>query len=341
MTGSLNMNSQSATNLESIYFQSTLSNGDTLEPFLGAVDDPEVAGTADTGWGVAMDEADGNSERMVFRFYDNTQERTAYIRLGGSSARLSQNANGTGGYGKNSANFNAFGYSTGAAGGLAEIDVYSDASERVMIQVYNQATNAQEIRFVETVTAADVPFDNRLNYTYNGGTEGTPLNGAMNYDDSVLITAGNKYYLWSSDSLSAANNPSIWQSGGTIGVENESGAWRPLGIADGKWAVAGTSFLASPGTYMIPSESNAFTITELSCITDTGTVIIDLQEGTTTSFTGGTDVSTSPITCDSDSQVARTISNGTIAANAYMAVRIGTDASTPVQLGISWTATYD
>ena len=114
-----------------------------------------------------------------------------------------------------------------------------------------------------------------------------------------------------------------------------------LDALTGGWAVAGTSFLATPGTYPVPARASAITITSVRCITDTGTVIIDLQEGTSTSYSGGTDVTTSPITCDSDSQTAATISNAVIDADDWMAIAISTDASDPTTLGVTWYYTIN
>ena len=114
-----------------------------------------------------------------------------------------------------------------------------------------------------------------------------------------------------------------------------------LDALTGGWAVAGTSFLTTAGTYPVAARSTAITITSVRCITDTGTVIIDLQEGTSTSYSGGTDITTSPITCDSNSQTASTVSNATIDANDWMAVAISTDSGSPTTLGVTWYYTVD
>jgi len=94
-------------------------------------------------------------------------------------------------------------------------------------------------------------------------------------------------------------------------------------------------------TYPIGKQGVAITITSIACITDTGTVLIQLEEGTATAFDGGTDVMDSPITCDSNEATAVTISNGTIAANAWMAARVGTEASSPTMVGITYTYTVN
>jgi len=94
-------------------------------------------------------------------------------------------------------------------------------------------------------------------------------------------------------------------------------------------------------TYPIGKQGVAITVTAIDCITDTGTVEIMLEEGTGTAFDGGVDMIASTITCDSNGAVAGTIQNQPIDAADWMAIRIGTEASSPTMVGVTWTYTVD
>jgi len=105
------------------------------------------------------------------------------------------------------------------------------------------------------------------------------------------------------------------------------------------FVMAGSSLTTT--TYPLIKTSVAITITDIHCITDTGTVIMELEEGTATAYDGGTVVD-STITCDSNgAEDDGTLTNGTIAANAWIAARIGTEASSPTILGVTFYYTVD
>jgi hypothetical protein len=100
-------------------------------------------------------------------------------------------------------------------------------------------------------------------------------------------------------------------------------------------SIAGTTFLATPGTFRLKKVQDGITITDIHCITDTGTVIMELMEQSATG-TGGATVD-APITCDSDgAEDDGTIANGVIDAADWIAARIGTDASTPTKATLTY-----
>lgn len=100
------------------------------------------------------------------------------------------------------------------------------------------------------------------------------------------------------------------------------------------WTISGSAI--TPTTYPLVKVKDAITITDIYCITDTGEVSIQLEEGTSTAFDGGVVVDATSITCDSNgAEDDGTLSNGPIDANDWIAARIGTDASDPTMVGIT------
>jgi len=94
-------------------------------------------------------------------------------------------------------------------------------------------------------------------------------------------------------------------------------------------------------TYPIGQMPVAITITGVTCITDAGTVWVDIHEGTSSAYSGQPSIMDSPIVCTTSSAAAVTISNGTIDADDHMALRIGTEASSPTIVGVTWEYTVD
>ncbi len=102
--------------------------------------------------------------------------------------------------------------------------------------------------------------------------------------------------------------------------------------------IAGTSLTID--TYRLEKEQVAITLTDIHCITDTGTVIIELMEQDSA---GANDATVdAPITCDSNgTEDDGSLTNGTIDAADWLAARIGTEASSPTQVNITWYYTVD
>lgn len=103
--------------------------------------------------------------------------------------------------------------------------------------------------------------------------------------------------------------------------------------------IGGTALTAH--TLPIHKAGVDITITDFGCITDTGTVVFELLEGSGTGYTGGTTVD-GTITCDTNEQQDDgTLANGTIDANDYIAARFGTETSSPTIVQIWWKYTVD
>lgn len=86
--------------------------------------------------------------------------------------------------------------------------------------------------------------------------------------------------------------------------------------------------------------ATAITITRVSCSTDTGTVTIQFDERAEgTPNTSGTDVMTSSLVCDNDSQATTSFTNAGIAADAPINLQITATASSPntVRIHIDYT----
>lgn len=87
---------------------------------------------------------------------------------------------------------------------------------------------------------------------------------------------------------------------------------------------------------------NALTVTEVACSTDTGTATIQLDERTaTTPNTGGTDIMTSQLVCDTDQQATTSFDNAGIAAAALISLDVDAVASDPGVVRIHIKFTYD
>jgi len=108
------------------------------------------------------------------------------------------------------------------------------------------------------------------------------------------------------------------------------------------FAVIGASMI-TPDTYGLGKQQVAITITDIHCVTDTGTATIKIMEGSATSPESGAGVDGSTtIVCDSDSQEDDgTLSNGTIDAGDWLAIDITAKASTPTVLTVSIYYTVD
>lgn len=86
----------------------------------------------------------------------------------------------------------------------------------------------------------------------------------------------------------------------------------------------------------------AFTITRVDCSTDTGTATIQLDERVlTTPNTGGTDIMTAVLVCDSDNQQTSAFDNASIAVDALISLDIDAVASDPTTLRINIKGTFD
>ena len=110
------------------------------------------------------------------------------------------------------------------------------------------------------------------------------------------------------------------------------------GIEINSVVIAGASLTVD--TYRLEKEQVAITLTDIHCITDTGTVIIELMEQDSA---GANDATVdAPITCDSNgTEDDGSLTNGTIDAADWLAARIGTEASSPTQVNITWYYTVD
>ena len=87
---------------------------------------------------------------------------------------------------------------------------------------------------------------------------------------------------------------------------------------------------------------SAITITEVICSTDTGTVTIQLDErARATPNTAGTNVLTSSLVCDSDSQATTTFSNAGIAADVPLNLQITAVATSPGVVRVHTQYTID
>lgn len=86
----------------------------------------------------------------------------------------------------------------------------------------------------------------------------------------------------------------------------------------------------------------AFTGTKVYCSTNTGTATINLEERVkTTPDTAGTDMLTSDLVCDTDSQETTTFTNAGIAAEALVSLTIVSVASTPGVVRVHLHGTID
>lgn len=105
--------------------------------------------------------------------------------------------------------------------------------------------------------------------------------------------------------------------------------------------IAGSA--VTPATYPLGKQQVAITITDVHCITDTGTVTIRLDEGSATSFSTGTGIDgASTITCDSNgAEDDGSLSNGSIDANDWLAATITAKASSPTMVNITWFFTVN
>ncbi len=104
---------------------------------------------------------------------------------------------------------------------------------------------------------------------------------------------------------------------------------------ENSFAIASTTLLENPDTHRLIKSQDGITITDIHCITDTGTVIIELMEQSATG-TGDATVD-APITCDSNgAEDDGSLSNGPIDAADWIAARIGTAASSPTILNVTW-----
>jgi len=84
----------------------------------------------------------------------------------------------------------------------------------------------------------------------------------------------------------------------------------------------------------------AATIIRVVCSTDTGTATLQLDErAEVTPNTGGVDVLTAPIVCDTNSEITTSFANATIAADVPLNVDVDATASTPgvVRVHIKYT----
>ena len=104
---------------------------------------------------------------------------------------------------------------------------------------------------------------------------------------------------------------------------------------ENSFAIASTTLLENPDTHRLIKSQDGITITDIHCITDTGTVIIELMEQSATG-TGDATVD-APITCDSNgAEDDGSLTNGPIDAADWIAARIGTAASSPTILNVTW-----
>jgi len=206
------------------------------------------------------------------------------------------------------------------------IDITNGAAS---ITVTAETANATNPGVVELATTAETTTgtDATRAVTPDGLEDG--FNGSTNITTLGTVATGT----WSATDVAVA-------AGGT-GASTAAAARANLESPPpmDSFTITGTALTTQ--TYPLVKTQVAITITDIHCITDTGTVIMELEEGTATAYDGGTVVD-STITCDSNgAEDDGTLTNGTIDANDWISARIGTEASSPTILGVTFYYTVD
>lgn len=103
------------------------------------------------------------------------------------------------------------------------------------------------------------------------------------------------------------------------------------------------------GDFGHPGLANTWTVTKVTCNTDTGTATINIEERAgTTPNTAGTDILSADLVCDADGQTScasgcdvNTITNAGLDANDALALMISAVASSPTKLRVTIIGTKD
>ena len=177
-------------------------------------------------------------------------------------------------------------------------------------------------------TSGNVKFSGATTYTYEGGATDpvwTPGNNFLNLSTGTLQQGGTAV------SLSGHTHGASTLDTGSVGADELVDAYQE----DSKGFVIFDPTTADTNDIQIEFP-NAITITEVVCSTDTGTVDIQLDErARATPNTAGTNVMTSTLVCDNNSQATTTFTNATIAADVPLNLQILAVASAPTVVRIT------
>jgi len=185
------------------------------------------------------------------------------------------------------------------------------------------------------------------NSTYLTGNETITLSGDVTGSGATAITA--------TVGDDSHNHTSTTISGLDISADTNLTAGRSLTLTDDSVAADAELYTKTYNTALYNSGGlgtstakvqieapGAFTITQVACSTDTGTVTIQLDERTnTTPNTSGADVMTSQLVCDSDRQSTSSFDNAAIASGALISLDVDATASTPTTFRLHIKGTYD
>lgn len=114
-------------------------------------------------------------------------------------------------------------------------------------------------------------------------------------------------------------------SGSSVGMR-----WQDAGSGTGSISIGIESPTTSDNALAQHKFSTAVTINRISCSTDVGTATIQFDERSeSTPNSAGTDVMSSTLVCDNDTQATTSFDNAGIAADAILNLDIDATASTP------------
>jgi len=165
----------------------------------------------------------------------------------------------------------------------------------------------------------------------HGNAAGNPAFGAVvSADLSLTINTCTNQFPRSSSSTS------VWTCASIVSADV------PTALKSGSKSVtiqSPTTAITNLIQWEFPS---AITISEIACSTDTGTATIQLDErARVTPNTAGTNVLTSSLVCDNDSQVSSTFTNAGIAADVPLNLQVTAVASTPGVVRVHLQYTID
>ncbi len=191
-------------------------------------------------------------------------------------------------------------------------------------------------RIADSITDVQVPDDITIDGTANVSDASLPDAGTFASVVGTDVTAVTTLDIPSGATVDSSE-------AGEIGIDTTDDQFIYYGAAarvipykmENSFAIASTTLLENPDTHRLIKSQDGITITDIHCITDTGTVIIELMEQSATG-TGDATVD-APITCDSNgAEDDGSLSNGPIDAADWIAARIGTAASSPTILNVTW-----